>query len=43
MATSPHVYRKGGSNLLHTMVPVRIDAYIPYLKYQVKPHSSPWF
>ena len=22
---------------------VRIDAYIPYHKYHVKPHSSPWF
>ena len=22
---------------------VGIDAYIPYHKYQVKPHSSPWF
>ena len=24
-------------------VQVRIDVYIPYCKYQVKPHSSPWF
>ena len=24
-------------------VQVRIDVYIPYRKYQVKPHSSPWF
>ena len=22
---------------------VRIDVYIPYLKYQVTPHSFPWF
>ena len=22
---------------------VRIDVYIPHRKYQVKPHSSPWF
>ena len=22
---------------------VRIDVYIPHCKYQVKPHSSPWF
>ena len=24
-------------------VQVRIDVYIPHRKYQVKPHSSPWF
>ena len=24
-------------------VQVRIDVYIPHCKYQVKPHSSPWF
>ena len=24
-------------------VQVGIDVYIPYKKYQVKPHSSPWF
>ena len=24
-------------------VQVGIDVYIPYRKYQVKPHSSPWF
>ena len=24
-------------------VQVRIDVYIPHKKYQVKPHSSPWF
>ena len=24
-------------------VEVGIDAYIPHRKYQVKPHSSPWF
>ena len=24
-------------------VQVGIDLYIPYRKYQVKPHSSPWF
>ena len=22
---------------------LRIDAYIPHRKYQIKPHSSPWF
>ena len=25
------------------MVQVGIDVYIPHRKYQVKPHSSPWF
>ena len=25
------------------LVQVEIDAYIPHRKYQVKPHSSPWF
>ena len=25
------------------MVQVGIDVYIPHIKYQVKPHSSPWF
>ena len=24
-------------------IQARIDVYIPYCKYQVKPHSSPWF
>ena len=24
-------------------VPVGVDVYIPHLKCQVKPHSSPWF
>ena len=24
-------------------VQVGIDVYIPHIKYQVKPHSSPWF
>ena len=24
-------------------VQVRIDVYVPYHKYQIKPHSSPWF
>ena len=24
-------------------VQVRLDVYIPHRKYQVKPHSSPWF
>ena len=24
-------------------VHTRIDAYVPHCKYQVKPHSSPWF
>ena len=24
-------------------VQVQIDVYIPHCKYQVKPHSSPWF
>ena len=24
-------------------VQVRIDVYVPHRKYQVKPHSSPWF
>ena len=24
-------------------IQVRIDVYIPHLKYKVKPHSSPWF
>ena len=25
------------------LIQVGIDVYIPYRKYQVKPHSSPWF
>ena len=27
----------------HEWVQVGIDVYIPHRKYQVKPHSSPWF
>ena len=29
--------------LSQTWVQVEIDVYIPHRKYQVKPHSSPWF
>ena len=27
----------------HEWVQIGIDVYIPHCKYQVKPHSSPWF
>ena len=36
----PHVYPLYP---LCEWVQVGIDEYIPHLKYQVKPHSSPWF
>ena len=41
-----HIFKLGASATASEFcewVQVGIDVYIPYRKYQVKPHSSPWF
>ena len=41
-----NIFKIGGSAAASEFcekVQVEIDVYVPHMKYQVKPHSSPWF
>ena len=37
------IFSASAASEFYDWVQVEIDVYIPYCKYQVKPHLSPWF